>query len=266
MKNPISIILFLIVLLSSCSHYYYVADIQNVPLFKEKNEMRFSGAFATGDESNSIEIQAAYAATDKIGVIANYMHAKGGEIIDRNYGKGNYFEGGAGYYKPIEKYGVFEIYGGLGGGSEYHEYSEFRYNDNTGVYSDVYDGNAELSLIKLFIQPSFGFTYNICDVAVSARFCRVSFTGVENQVSPEHYEYDDLNTLSNKSHLYLEPAITLRAGWKNIKVQFQASYSAYLNSPRIYIGEEVHVSAGLYFTLAGRLRRDAAEPGNAALK
>jgi hypothetical protein len=253
MKNPIKAILCCAVLLNGCNHYYYVANIQNVPLFKEKNELRFSGAFSFGDESSCFEAQAAYSVTDKIGLMANYMHAQGGDVPGKDYGKGNYYEGGAGYYKPIGLDKVFEIYGGIGGGSQHHEYSSSYYGD--------YEGNAELSLVNLYIQPSFGFTYNFLDVAGSARFCRVSFTNIDN-----HNASDDINSLSDKSCLYLEPAITLRAGWKYVKMQVQASYAANINSPRIYIGEEAHISIGLYFTLAERLKKNGINPESSAFK
>ena len=114
MKKFATTTLFLVVLLSSCSHYYYIPNIQNVPLFKGKDEYRISGAYGGGDKSSCIEVQAAYSVTDKIGIMTDFMSAKGGNVSGKNYGKGNYFEGAIGYYKPIKRTGVIEIYGGLG--------------------------------------------------------------------------------------------------------------------------------------------------------
>ena len=78
MKKQLIALLFLPVLFCSCSHYYYVPNSQNVPLFREKNEYRFSGTLAGVEESSSKELQAAYSVTDHIGVMANFMSAKGG--------------------------------------------------------------------------------------------------------------------------------------------------------------------------------------------
>ena len=44
--NPVTIkrftrIFFLAVICTSCSHYYYVPNVQNVPLFREKNSIAF---------------------------------------------------------------------------------------------------------------------------------------------------------------------------------------------------------------------------------
>jgi hypothetical protein len=54
--------------------------------------------------------------------------------------------------------------------------------------------------------------------------------------------------------MFLEPGITVRAGWKSVKVQVQAVYSRYLNNPRLYIGEEYHFSLGLSCTLGKKPR------------
>ena len=92
MKNLTITILFYSVLLCSCSHYYYVSNVQNVPLFREKNEYRISGIYAVGDETTCAEVQAAYSVTGKIGIMADFMTAKGGNVSDNNWGKGNYFD------------------------------------------------------------------------------------------------------------------------------------------------------------------------------
>jgi hypothetical protein len=61
LKKPVVTTIFLAIWLSGCTHYYYVANVQNVPLFKEKNEFRLSGAYGFGDYSECTEVQAAYA-------------------------------------------------------------------------------------------------------------------------------------------------------------------------------------------------------------
>jgi hypothetical protein len=248
MKKLVTSTFFLAVLLSSCSHYYYVSNVQNVPLFKGEKEFRISGTYGEGDESACIEAQTAYSVTDKIGITANFMSAQGGDISGKNYGRGNYFEGAVGYYKPIKRAGVFEIYGGLGGGNQHHEY--------TNAFSNQYYGSSDLSAVKLFIQPSFGLTFDLFDVALSSRFCSLSYTNIDNNIYGNTDLSEELYTLSNKSHLFIEPAITLRGGWKYVKLQFQVAYVANLNNPRLYFGEETHASIGLYVTLAGRYKKN----------
>jgi hypothetical protein len=250
MKKFKVIILFLALLISSCNHYYYVADIQNVPLFKEKDQYRLSGAFGSGDESKCIEAQAAYALSDRIGILANFMSAWGGDVSDRDYGRGTCLDGGIGYYKPVKDYGVFEIYGGFGGSSQHHEYSGPHYDPLTGAIFTEYEGSSDLAFFKLFIQPSFGVTYSIFDFIASTRISSLSFMSVQNNIYGNTYLYDDLNSISNKGQFFMEPAATLRAGWENVKVQAQISYIWHLNDRDLDVGEETHFSIGLVFNLS----------------
>jgi hypothetical protein len=228
-------------LLDSCSHYYYVPASQNVPLFKEKNEFRISGTYGEGRETQCVEIQAAYSVTDKIGIMSDFMSVRGGNIYSLNYGKGNYFDGALGYYKPLGNFGVFEIYGGLGRCGQHHEYSNYYYNQSTGY--------ANLSFTKLFVQPSIGLTSHPFDIALSTRISRITFDNIENHISADIDSYNELNALSDKSHFFFEPGITIRGGWKSVKAQVQAVYSWYLNNPKLYFGENYHISLGLYFAL-----------------
>jgi len=250
MKIITTITLVLAALLCSCTHYYYVANVQNVPLFKEKNELRLSGAYAEGDESACIEAQAGYSITDKIGVFADFMSGKGGDVSGNNFGKGNYLEGAIGYYKPTGKFGVFEIYGGLGGCNQHHEYSGSQYNNITSSYENVSYGSADLSYLKFFIQPSYGITFNVLDVALSTRFCNVYYNRMDNNALGNAGEYNNLYTLANTNHFNVEPAITVRGGWKNIKLQFQAEYAGLVNNRSSSFGEDWHLSIGLNVAFA----------------
>jgi len=245
MKIHLTAILFAILLFSGCTQYYYVPNIQNVPLFREKNEYRVTIATGAGDESTCTEVQTAYSVTDKIGVMANFMTAKGVNSSSNNSAKGNFLEAAVGYYKPVEKAGVFEVYGGIGGGNQYHEYPD--------------SGSSALSSLRLFVQPSYGFTFNPVDIAFSTRLSALSFVRIENHVYGNPVLYADVNSLSHQTHLLLEPALTVRAGWKNVKLQLQFLYVGYLNSERLNIGEETHLSLGLNIAIAKRYRKNFPE-------
>ncbi len=258
MKKLTIIILLPAILLCSCTHYYYVTNVQNIPLFKEKNEVHLSGSFSVGEESECLEVQAAYSLPYNIGIMANYMNARGGSISNNDYGKGNYFEGAIGYYKPFEKYGgVFEIYGGIGGSTQHHEYTS-RHFDSWEYYKQ-YDGNCDLSFTKLFIQPSYGFTSDMFDIALSTRIYRLSFTNMVNNITVAQEAFE-VSTLSDKGHYFIEPAITFRGGWKFIKVQLQAAYTGYLGNPGFPFNESIHFSAGAYFTISKKFKQDAPIP------
>jgi hypothetical protein len=254
MKKFILLSIFFAMLFCSCSHYYYVANVQNVPLLKEKNEFRVSGFFGGWDESNCIELQTAYSVSDKVGIMANFMTAWGGDVSDNDYGKGSYFDGAIGYYKPIKENWVFEIYGGLGGSTQHHEYSVLHYDPSSGSISSQYGGNSSLSFLNIFIQPSIGITFSVFEAAVSTRICRLSYTNIDNYSTGSDNIPEELNAIADKSHYFIEPALTLRGGWKNFKVQVQLAYTGYLNSPTLYFYEEAHLSAGLFFNIPGKTK------------
>jgi hypothetical protein len=184
--------------------------------------------------------------------MADFMSAKGGDISDNeNWGKGNYFDAAIGYFKPVGKYGVFEIYGGIGGSNQHHHYMKPFYTN--GTFSSSFGGTSDLSFTKIFVQPSFGFTFNGFDIAASTRICTLSFNSVDNQISGNVNEYNSLNSISDGSHLFLEPAITIRGGWKYVKLQLQASTASYANNPDLHF-ESYHLSIGLYIAIAGRYK------------
>ena len=232
--------------LCSCTHYYYVPNVQNVPLFKEKNEFRLSGALGAGDVSGSIDLQTAFSISDHIGMMTNYMYAHGEDKSNNNWGKGSYFEGAVGYFKPFSEYLVFEIYGGLGGCKQNHQYYSFSF-PGPGTYT----GTSELSFSKLFIQPSLGVIFKGFDFAISTRLCNLSFNKTDNQINrqTDESEYNNLNSIAqNKRYMFLEPALTIRGGSKNIKVQVQAAFSSYSKYSDLYF-EKSHISIGLYFNI-----------------
>jgi hypothetical protein len=227
--------------LCSCSHYYYVANTKNVPMLREKNEARVSISYGEGDESSSFDAQGAYAITDKIGVLANYMTASGGSTSSpgNNWAKGTCFEGAAGYFKPINTFGVFEVYGGLGTSSQHHQYSS---------------GTADLRFLKVFVQPSFGFTWKWGELAFSLPASRVSFNEIRDYTSSgEHSGLEKI--ASNKISYILEPAVTIRGGWKYLKLQFQYVHVTNLTNQDLPF-ECDKVSLGLYISIARRYGND----------
>jgi hypothetical protein len=220
-----------------------VPNVQNVPLFREKNEYRISAFYGAGEESSCGEIQAAYSPTGSIGLMANFISAGGGSSSGFNSAKGYCLEGAAGYFKPFGNAAVFEIYGGLGGGSQNHKYYSSLSNQSYGT--------ADLSFVKVFIQPSLGMTFNAFDVAFSTRMCSMSFPNI-NYNSVNSFESFMLHKIDEKGHVFIEPAITLRGGWKSVKFQVQCLISADMTNPEMFIGEEYHISGGVYFTIANR--------------
>lgn len=246
MNKPVVFSLFAIFILQSCIHSYYVPNAQNVPLFSEKGEFQFSGQIGSGEFSSSREIQTAVAITNNIGLAANYMNTNDGNLDKDDYTKGNYLEAAIGYFRPTNKKGIFEIYGGFGNGRQHHSYKFI--DIDYEVVSTIYN-KADLSYTKLYLQPAYGFNFNICQLAFSTRFSSLSFNKPTSDINRDWNIYRNLLSLSDKNHILLEPAITFRIGWEIIKAQVQYSYSGYLNNDNLDLFDKQHISIGFVFYL-----------------
>jgi len=248
----ISATLILSISLTSCTHYYYVQNAHNVPLFREEGEYRLSASSGGGDESNCTEIQTAYSVNNHMALMANFMTAKDGDNIQYSWAKGKYYDGAVGYYSPLGGNGVFEVYGGVGTCNQHHQYG-----------GDIPDGTSDLTFTKYFVQPSIGLTFKGFDIALSARISKLYYNKIVANPIPTNYynpnidpEFKELDTIAqNRSSLLFEPAITIRGGWKYVKVQMQFAKTNDLTFSNLHY-EQYHFTLGLYIAIAQRYWRD----------
>lgn len=63
----------LMLVFAGCASGLYAPNMQNVPLFQEKNEIRINAAYGITDADNAVELQLAYAPTANIGIQANAL-------------------------------------------------------------------------------------------------------------------------------------------------------------------------------------------------
>lgn len=199
-------------------------------------------------EITAIDAQAAMSLTDHVALMANYALVTGGNhSTDRNWGNGSLFEGGMGYFRNIGQSFVFELYGGAGGGSEHHQYSYYDF----GYLKNIYDGTADISFSRLFLQPSVGCSYKWLEGAFSMRLCRMAFNRIDDHIiSSGTYGLDVLE--NNKYQFFLEPAFTLRGGGKELRLQVQYVFSENLTSHYMQ-SEKGMISFGLYLSLGKKI-------------
>jgi hypothetical protein len=244
------IVLCCALIFGGCAHFYYLPNNLNVPLFKEKYEFHGSTSLGGGFISTGTDVQTALSLTNHLAVMANYMSSKyySNDPEDDNSIKYNYFEGAAGYFKPFNEFWVFEVYGGFGSGKQHHEY--YAWPDNT------YRGNADLPFVKFFLQPSIGVTFNAFDIALSSSISRLSFNKINNSVDQNSSYYDELDMIARNSKFFLfEPAITIRGGWKFVKMQLQ--YILLVNSMKNELSfEPQKISLGIYLSLSKKYWND----------
>lgn len=228
--------------LASCSNYYYAPNAHNVPLFKEKNEARLDIKGSTGDDFGAFEAQGAYSVAENLGVTANFISASGGSPSNTRRGRGVLGEVGIGYYNEVVPNLVFETYGGIGLGKITNHYSSGP-NGAASVYN----------VIRPYVQPSIGYASDIFDAAFSTRVCLLSYASGRfenvNSFMPDD-AYQVMYIDANRNCLMVEPAITLRVGWKYVKFQVQATYSANLSNSIPM--RPFTLSGGIYMSLAPR--------------
>lgn len=166
---------------ASCSPKFYTPNSLNVPLISEKGEtnLTFSG------NGNQIELQGAYGITKNIAVKVN-----GGLFIpsdheNGNGGSGKLLEVGAGYFKPISENWVFESYAIFGFGS-FENHLPSTTDNHPGTNGDI-----SASILRVGVQPNFGYKSKYFSVAVSSRIVNLSYSNIKgdlifaNEIQPD---------------------------------------------------------------------------------
>lgn len=265
MKTKMILIITLTAFLtSSCSHTYYAPAVQHVPLFHEKNDKDIALFVGGADLIPFVGVQGAYALTDYLGIMGGYTNIsvesyieEGGQKQFQGSGVGHHFDLALGYYRPLlDNNFVFEVYAGVEHLSQQHRYSN---NVSFGGTDYVYAGKSKISSYKYYVQPAMGFTHKYFDVAISSRLGWLNFYNVDvidgNRMSDD--DFLKLNFLANdyNNAFMLEPAITIRGGWKYVKIQAQYSYSFnLLNTNEKYLFGRNNFNIGLFFTLHQRYK------------
>jgi hypothetical protein len=249
-KTLQSLLLFVPALfLAGCNHYYYVPNGHNMPMFREKGEVAISTSTATGgglfENLSAFNLQAAAAFDKNIAVMANFVNVKSdADEMEYESGYGSGFELAAGYYRPLAKRGSFEVYAGGGTGRQHHEYG--------------YNISSDMKMNRYFIQPGVGIVFHGFEAGVSTRICYLTFRDIEKNGQIPEYELQTLDKLErNSGYLLFEPGLTLRGGWKYIKLQVQVGLSSSQGAKQASF-DEGYAGIGLIVRIAERFNDDKA--------
>jgi len=171
-------------------------------------------ANATSDGSFT-NTQASYSPVNHLGIIGGYStysyKATDADVSSGNVNAAAHLaELGAGYY-CVRKVGkikfVGDIYGGAGGGK---------------LQSDV-----DMNFVRSFIQPGIGLRTAYFELSFSYRFTDIKYYNLNanghdsGYLAQQNLVYGNGRTITNTSYVFAEPAITLRGGYKFIKIQTQ---------------------------------------------
>jgi hypothetical protein len=231
-----------------CTRYYYMPGSHNVPLMKEAHDVHFSAGAGTGEETQTTELQASYAVTDHVALMGSFMSAEGEE--GQNVGFGKYGDFGVGFFSRLREDAVFEMYAGAGNSSQHHSNRVNVFNPVT-QREEQREMTADLKFYKTFVQANFGVSYSSFDFGISGRVAQLNFYSVQydRTLGPGDLNLDRLAVSPHA--LLFEPAVTLRAGWKYVKLQAQLGLSFQLGKTK-HPFESMNAGIGMFFTIAKR--------------
>ncbi len=235
--NLFSIIVYLA---SSCAPIYYAPNAHNVPLFKEKNDLRVSAHYSIGEDIKAIELQTAYAFDSAFSIQLNGMRT-----IDNEKAYGAYIDVALGHFKPLPNGWVFEIYAGFGSGKVNWQYGD-SYSNNFGLDNP----RSRVKFSKFFLQPSIGYAGTNLNFAFSYKIGFLSYNNLLTNIPSDQWMNYDLPLINGSSYLMSEPALTLRLGEELIKLHAQLGYSTNLqNNDFKYNQDNWNLNFGLQFSL-----------------
>lgn len=208
------LILFLGIGLMSCNPKFYTPNTQNVPLISEKGETNLT----LSGNGNQVEFQGAYGVSENIAIKANGGLFIPADLDNGDGGSGKFLEFGGGYFKPLGSNFVFETYAIIGFGTVENHFP------STTSGNPLTNGDLSANILRLGIQPNFGYKSKHFSAAVSSRFVNLSYNKIEGDLI-----YENVNQSAylndNASNFLIEPALTLRGGFENLKLQVQYGYS-----------------------------------------
>jgi hypothetical protein len=206
-----------LVALAGCKAVY-APNIVSTPLLRQRGEVR-----ATVDARN---LQLAVAPTNHLGVMVNGYHRD--ETNDpkpdeeKQHGRGDFVELGAGGFTGIARPYTWlplqvEAYGGVGVGTVKQDLTP------AGGVTRHFEAQAT----RFFIAPTLGTTTKYYDVAASLRVVGVRYHDVatEGYVDDQQLEGDGFAGIEERTWLFVEPCVTVRAGYKWVKLQLQVGKS-----------------------------------------
>lgn len=224
-------------LMQSCT-LMYVPNAQNVPLMKEKNEVRATVGFSNATF--------AYAPTENVGLMLNaqYKTSHLAKVAGERDSRKLLLEAGGGIFSPYGNDGVMEVYGGLGAGRIYfHDPAD----DSTGSRS------YEVNTARFFLQPGIGVSREHVDFAFSMRMVALQFFNARTNYTDEELEDEGMYGVERNFYSFIEPCFTLRFGRRSVKMETQFMLS--LNRSLTTINHNpFHFHIGAHINIADRYK------------
>lgn len=217
--------------------YIYSPSAQNVPVLTKKGDSKIGAVYSTnftGEEtindetidnrSRGFDLHGAIALSDNWAIQANHFYrwekSEGGPDSATIRYQRNLTELGVGYFMPLNerKTVFFQFFAGAGLG-------KFSFTDKDRIGSYYHQAN----ISKVYLQPAFLFrSKGSFTNAVSIRGSIISYRNIKTNYSTSQLDDYNLNFLSNRAKLFIEPAYTGSFGFKNVpglRFELQAGLS-----------------------------------------
>jgi hypothetical protein len=220
---PLSILVC--ILLQGCAAYSYFPNTVQAPMLEKKGELEITPQL-------NDEVSADYALTKHMFITADASSVTDGGFNGFRLYKYNLYEAGAGYYSVYNgglRYGAF---GTFGIGS-----TKILPTDSSGWY------NVSSKYTRLAGTFYFGVVSKVFDISFTNRFSYVTYYrnnfswGINPYDQTQFFTVDDDYILDNRLRnvLFMEPALNISAGYKNVKIFAELGTSLPFAEPKGYM-------------------------------
>ena len=256
-------------IISSCSspRFAYSPSAHNAPVLTKKGDNKIGGFYSTnitseGKQNNVIvdnrsrgfDLQGAYAVTNHFAVQASYFYrweqTTGGPDSSTILYNRNLTEAGIGYYVPVSDNNkiFFQIFGGAGLG-------KFSFTDVSRVGNYFHQAN----ITKIYLQPAILFkSKGSFTSAISLRASNIQYSKVKTNYKGSQLDDFKLDSLTNRSKYFFEPAFMFSFGFKNVpglRLEFQGGTS-FLLSRHFIDYRFFNLSAGIWCDIGAFFRKN----------
>ena len=223
------VIVIILMFLTGCGAYHYVASPAFVPLNEKKGELKVN--------ISPVGVQAGYPFSDHLSVFATYFDRFPDDFYWKEFdlehvGDDCYTDDacelnmGLSYYNSYLKV-RYEILAGGGPG-----YIKYESPKDLEVFPDEFKMHA--NRVNFFIQPTVG--YGIKDIFYFGAFCRLNayrYYNIQtyvaiNSISNDYLEPNDLLLFADRKTMNLfliEPGLMVRIGYKFVHFQTMISFT-----------------------------------------
>jgi hypothetical protein len=269
---------FYIIVSASCytPRYVYSPSAHNVPVLLKKGDSKLafdlstnfskknaSDAVVKDNKSSGIDLQGAYAITNKFALQLNYYRRtekNNGDFSASNLDssvinyKRNLTEIGVGYYRALlhNRQAIFQVFAGIG-------FGRFGFTDIGRDQNNVFHNRFhQMDVTKLYVQPAFTIrSKRNFTASLSSRFSVIYFHNIQTDYTVAEQDNYKLDSLNYRPHLFWEPAVINTFGFKRLpglQLEFQAGLT--LLESRLFIDyRSFNFSLGILFDIPKLLKK-----------